>query len=165
MPTGNFRRQDAWSSYRVRSEHKRTPSMDSERSIFCSRWQWCFGEPTCARTLSGIVLAVIAATFTTACCPTGNCDYAFRPNWEGRHKAFVENLNASVGKPFKDQCLSEHACPPANLESGLIRYTAVDYRPWMKGCAFWFDVDPTSKIVTAVGFKGNERQCSVLNLE
>ena len=150
---------------RLCSEHSRTLSMNSDWAIVFGRWQECFRERTCARSLLRIFLAVVAATFIAACCPTGNCDYAFRPNWEGRHRAFVENLNASVGRPFRDQCLGEHACPPVNLESGLIRYTAVDYRTWMKGCTFWFDVDPTSKMVTAVGFSGNERQCSARNLE
>jgi hypothetical protein len=63
-----------------------------------------------------------------------------------------------------DQCLSEGACPPTTLDSGLIRYTAVDYRPWMKGCTFWFDVDPATRIVKAVGYTGAERHCAAINL-
>jgi hypothetical protein len=99
-----------------------------------------------------------------ACCPTQRCDYLFRPNWEGRHASFVENLSAHIGRAFDDQCLSEGACPATTLDSGLIRHTAIDYRPWMKGCTFWFDVDPTTRIVKAVGYTGGERQCAALNL-
>lgn len=119
----------------------------------------------CRRYAQRCLILFIAAAATLGCCPTNNCDYAFRPNWEGRHKAFTQNLKLFVGRPFNHQCLEEHACPPSSLESGFIRYTASDYRSWMKGCTFWFDVDAKSNIVQAVGYRGDDKQCADLNLQ
>lgn len=131
-----------------------------------SSWLGCRNPSQRRNSLCAVRWLIVAATAaaTMGCCPTGNCDYAFRPNWEGRHKAFVQNLQAAVGRPFKDQCLEENACPPSTLESSLIRYTASDLRPWMKGCTFWFDVDAKSNIVQAVGYRGDDKQCADLNL-
>ena len=109
-------------------------------------------------------IGLISCLLLTNCCisPTCHKDYLFRTNWEGRHAAFVEDLNAAVGKKFNDICLREHACPPTTLESGLVRYTAADFRPWLKGCTFWFDVNPVTNIVAAVGHTGTERQCTYM---
>jgi hypothetical protein len=109
---------------------------------------------------SGFLLAIASAALLGGCCPGGNCDYTFRPNYEARHRVFVENLNAWIGRTFNHTCMREGGCPPQTLESGLIRYTAVDWRPWMKGCTFWYDVDPTTNIVRDVGYRGSDQQCS-----
>ncbi len=114
---------------------------------------------------SMLTVFIAACTLITGCCPTGRCDYAFRPNWPGRHAAFVENLNTFVGRPFAHICVAEKSCPPETLESGLVRYTAVDYRPWLKGCTFWFNVDAKTHVVASVGYTGTDKACSVLNLE
>jgi hypothetical protein len=85
--------------------------------------------------LASAALGVVSACLFGGCyCPGGNCDSAFRPNYEARHRVFVENLNAWIGRPFNHTCLSEGNCGPQVVESGLIRYTAIDWRPWMKGC-------------------------------
>ncbi len=112
-----------------------------------------------------LAVLIAAGICLSACCPTGRCDYAFRPNWPARHAAFVENLNLSVGRPFAHYCVGENKCPAKALDSGLVRYTAVDYRPWLKGCTFWFDVDPKTHVVAAVGYAGSDRACSEANLE
>jgi hypothetical protein len=123
---------------------------DSCKCIFWTHTKW----------LS--LFATTGAVLTSGCCPGGNCDYAFRPNYEARHRVFVEGLNASVGRSFDQHtCLREGNCPLQTLESGLVRYTLVDWRPWMKGCTFWYDVDPTTRIVKAVGYTGSDVQCSV----
>src|SRR5580698_3470653 len=107
-----------------------------------------------------LLLANVSGLLLAGCCPHGLCDYAFQPNYEARHRAFVENLNAWVGRPFNHTCLREESCWPQTMDSGLIRYTAVDWRPWMKGCTFWYDVDPTTRIVKAVGYTGSDTECA-----
>src|ERR1700722_1414274 len=78
---------------------------------------------------SGSLLAVINAGLLGCYCPNGNCDYAFRPNYDARHRVFVQGLEASVGRPFNHTCLRESNCPSQSLDSGLTRYTLVDWRP------------------------------------
>jgi hypothetical protein len=139
-----------WSTH---FNHCRTPPIENmyaedESPIF----------KTCSVTR--VLLLAGASVISAACCPGGNCDYAFRPNYEARHKVFVQNLNAWIGRPFNHVCLREGNCPPQTLESGLVRYTAVDWRPWLKGCTFWYDVDPATQIVKAVGYRGSDTQCS-----
>lgn len=108
------------------------------------------------------LFAFAVAMLIGGCCPGGNCDYAFRPNYEARHRVFVEGLNSSIGRPFDQHtCLREGNCPPQTLGSGLVRYTLVDWRPWMKGCTFWYDVDATTRIVKAVGYRGSDTECAV----
>jgi hypothetical protein len=114
---------------------------------------------TCSWTRSFLVASVSVSSM--ACCPGGNCDYAFRPNYEARHRVFVEDLNAGIGRPFNHVCLGEKNCPSQTLDSGLVRYTAADWRPWMKGCTFWYDVDPATRIVKAVGYRGSDTECAV----
>ena len=106
------------------------------------------------------IFFAIPLVAVSACCPMGKCDYAFRPNWEARHALFVEEREAAVGKRFANTCVAERACPPERLDSGLVRYTLVDYRPWMKGCTFWYDVDPTTSLVVSVGYRGGVKECS-----
>jgi hypothetical protein len=110
---------------------------------------------------SGSLLAVISVALLGCYCPDGNCDYAFRPNYDARHRVFVQGLDSSVGRPFNHTCLREANCPSQTLASGLTRYTLVDWRPWMKGCTFWYDIDPESRIVKAVGYRGSDTACSV----
>jgi hypothetical protein len=74
------------------------------------------------------LLAFGIAVLIGGCCPGGNCDDALRPNFEARHRVFVQGLNSWIGRPFNHTCLSEGICPPQTLESGLVRYTAVDWR-------------------------------------
>jgi hypothetical protein len=113
------------------------------------------------QVLASAALGILSAILVGGCyCPGGNCDYAFRPNYAARHRVFVEDLNAWVDRPFNHVCLSERTCPPRTLESGLVRYIAVDWRPWMKGCACWYDVDPASNIVKSVGYRGTDLECS-----
>jgi hypothetical protein len=112
-------------------------------------------------TLASAVLGIVSGCLAGGCyCPGDNCDYAFRPNYEARHRVFVENLNSSVGRPFNHTCLREGNCPSQAMESGLVRYAAVDWRPWMKGCTFWHDVDPANNIVKSVGYRGTDQECS-----
>ena len=112
------------------------------------------------RSRAPLISPFMAAAFLVGCCPIGKCDYAFRPNWDARHQYFVENLNAAVGRKFADQCLTEGACPPHKQDTGLLKYTAVDYRPWLKGCTYWFNVDPSTNVVVSVGYVGGIRECS-----
>lgn len=109
-----------------------------------------------------LLLAFASAVLIGCYCPGGKCDYAFRPNYEARHRVFVEGLNSSIGRPFDQHtCLREGNCPPQTLGSGLVRYMLVDWRPWMKGCTFWYDVDPGTRIVKAVGYRGSDTECAV----
>jgi hypothetical protein len=87
-------------------------------------------------------------------------NYALRPDYEARHRVFVEDLNSYVGRRFNHTCLREGGCPSQPLESGLVRYTLVDWRPWMKGCTFWYDVDPANGVVKAVEYRGADTACS-----
>jgi hypothetical protein len=113
------------------------------------------------RVLASVVLGIVSAILVGGCyCPGGNCDYAFRPNYEARHRVFVKDLNAWIGRPFNHVCLSEGTCSSHTLEAGLVRYIAVDWRPWMKRCTFWYDVDPASNIVKSVGYRGTDQECS-----
>jgi hypothetical protein len=118
-----------------------------------------FSAISCLAWTRPVILAG-TSIISAACCPEGNCDYAFRPNYEARHRVFTQDLNAWIGRAFNHDCLNEGNCPPETLRSGQIRFTAVDFRPWMKGCAFWFDVDPASQIVKAVGYRGSDTACS-----
>jgi hypothetical protein len=87
-------------------------------------------------------------------------DGMFSTNFDARHEAFVQELNASVGRPFNDECRSEQgACPPTPLPSGLVRYTAANYRIYI-GCTVWHDVDPETNLVVSVGLSGDKRACS-----
>ena len=104
---------------------------------------------------------VIAATsfgflFIAGCCPRYGCEYAFGTNWQGRHAAFVDNLNLAVGWPIARQsCFVDGACREQDkLSPELVRYVARDYPRWMKGCTYWFDVNVESGIVQAVGYEG-----------
>jgi hypothetical protein len=113
------------------------------------------------RVLASVVVGIVSTILVGGCyCPGGNCDYAFRPNYEARHRVFVEDLNAWMGRPFNHVCLTEGTCSSHTLEAGLVRYIAVDWRPWMKGCTFWYDVDPASNIVKSVGYSGTDQECS-----
>jgi hypothetical protein len=93
---------------------------------------------------------------TTGCCPRYGCEYTFGTNWQGRHAAFVDNLQSAVGHPISSQtCFIDGACRAREeLGPGLVRYVATAYPGWMKGCTYWFDVNVNTGSVQAVGYEG-----------
>jgi hypothetical protein len=103
--------------------------------------------------------ALVAVLVLAGCVFNRPGDNWLSSNWQSAHVRFVADLNAWVGRAFVHQCVSERACLPEKLPSGLVRYKAVDYRPWLRGCDFWFDVDAVTNVVIAVGYTGGDRQC------
>ncbi len=87
-------------------------------------------------------------------------DGLFKTNFDARHDAFVRDLHAWVGRPFRHTCLSEPKlpCPSTTLPSGLIRYTLGNIGIYA-GCTWWYDVDPRTELVANVGFDGDKRRC------
>lgn len=110
------------------------------------------------RRLTLLILALAGAAL-------GGC--IFKPpgeSWLGdnpapRHEAFVKDLHLWIGHSFDHDCLRENVCPAEPLPSGLMRHSVSDFRPWLAGCTFWFDVDPQSRIVRDVGYSGGQRAC------
>jgi hypothetical protein len=102
--------------------------------------------------------ALFVASALSGCNPYH--DGMFTTNFDARHEAFVQELNSGVGRPFNHPCRFEQgACPPTTLPSGLVRYTAANYRIYI-GCTVWYDVDPRTNLVVSVGLSGDKRACS-----
>jgi hypothetical protein len=103
-------------------------------------------------------LTIMSAMILGGCCPRYGCEWVSGTNWEGRHSLFVDNLNLVVGTSIRlNPCFANGSCLPRELDSGLVRYTIVDYPKWMKGCTYWYDVDSATNIVKAVGYRGEKQ--------
>lgn len=82
---------------------------------------------------------------------------------EAAHQNYLSGLNATIGQDIdqsrytslrKELRVSEEI-----LGNGLVRYR---YKagPGLAECRSIYDVDPKTRIVVAVGFEGDIRQCS-----